>query len=109
MSPALIQSTVGDVENFEVVVQQGEQLCHWYRDNDNPALEWRSGRCFAQGATSAPALIQSSFGDIGNFEVVVQQGEQLCHWYRDNDDPALEWRSGRCFGSAWAVSLDNPK
>jgi hypothetical protein len=41
------------------------------------------------------SFIQSTFrrGDNhGNFEAVVVEGDQLWHWFRDNQDPALPWR-----------------
>ena len=45
------------------------------------------------GLRSAPAFIQSNFGkDIGkngNFEVLVRQGNQLCHWWRRNTESQI--------------------
>lgn len=39
-----------------------------------------------------PALIQSTFGTKGNFELVVPHpGGGISHYYRDNDKPSLPW------------------
>ncbi len=29
--------------------------------------------------------------------MVVQDGRELCHWYRDHDDAGLLWKPERCF------------
>jgi hypothetical protein len=45
-------------------------------------------------------LIQSTFGRIGNFEVVVpRRGGGLKHHWRDNDSLGLPWRAPAGFGS----------
>ena len=96
----------GQHGNFEVVVQKGDQLCHYWRNNTwNPkkGYEWNGPtQCFGENIRSAPALIQSDFIEkgarYGNFEVLVQQGDQLCHWYRNNADCTGTWRGSQCFG-----------
>lgn len=63
------------------------------------------GRLFKVNATG-PALIRSSFGQNGNFEVVVPQWvvnpqtQTLCHYYRNNDTspPGDRWHKTVCFG-----------
>ena len=64
---------------FPILAVQTDILCHFYRDNDHGA-QWK-GPTFCLSPTqfgfnvndytSAPALIKSSFGDHGDFEVVV--------------------------------------
>jgi hypothetical protein len=96
-APALIQSTFGTRGSFEVVVQLDDQFCHYYRINDRrkgvDGFRWDKSECKGDNITSAPALIQSTFGtgDIKNFEVVVQQGDKLSHWFRDNDMQGFPW------------------
>jgi hypothetical protein len=90
-NPALIQSSFGQANrNFEVVVNiVGGGLEHWWRNNDNTPYQWLRGGTFGIAGTSYgnPALIQSSSGIKGNFEVVVGKGlDGLEHWWRDNDD-----------------------
>lgn len=43
------------------------------------------------GATGDPALIQSTRGDKGNFEMLVPEGRQIAHYTRDNDRPGTPW------------------
>jgi len=50
-----------------------------------------------RGSTS---LIQSTFGQRGNFEVVVPApGGGLAHYWRDNDDPLLPWHGPNMFAT----------
>jgi hypothetical protein len=165
---ALIQSTFGRQGNFELLVPQGNQLVHYFRDNDASALPWiKSGsqpvvpaggggviqnsptavsliqsnfkgngvtgnleaivrmtpvldpsgagdfldayffdsgkrqwngpftvtvnNVPISGVTGDPALVQSNFGQQGNFELLVPQGNQLVHYFRNNDAPGLPW------------------
>lgn len=97
-APAMIQSTFGNVGNFEVVVKEGTQLRHYWRDNDHPNKPWHRGVLFGKGVSSAPALIQSNYGYVGNFEVVVREGSRLRHYWRDNDHPDKPWHQGNLFG-----------
>ena len=98
-APAMIQSSFGNMGNFEVVVKEGEQLRHYWRNNDASGLPWNRGVLFGSNVDSAPAMIQSNFGNMGNFEVVVKEGEQLRHYWRNNDASGLPWNSGVLFGS----------
>jgi hypothetical protein len=45
-----------------------------------------------RGVTGDPALIQSTRGDNGYFEMLVPQGRKLVHYVRDNDLPFSPWR-----------------
>src|SRR6516164_4850263 len=104
-SPALIRSNFGVVGNFEVVVKKGDQFCHYWRDND--AGGWHFTVCRGQGVASAASLIQSSYGNQGDFEVVFRTTNgQLCHYYRDNDDieHGLPWNFTGCFGAGTVSS-----
>ena len=85
MAKNLIQSSFGQQNrNFEVVFRNAQgNLEHWVRPNDNPPYQWNRGGTFGTPGTSYgnPALIQSSFGRNGNFEVVVNiGGGVLEHW-----------------------------
>jgi photosystem II stability/assembly factor-like uncharacterized protein len=51
-----------------------------------------------RGVTGDPVLIQSTWGNQGNFELLVPQGNVIRHYVRDNDAPALSWRFLREFG-----------
>lgn len=91
----IIQSRFGapPIYNFEVIVQEGANLVHYYRDNSNPQGDWQKGRVITDDATGPGSLIQSDFGGAaqGNFEVVVPEGSKLVHYYRDNRFPAGPW------------------
>ena len=50
------------------------------------------------GVTGDPVLIQSSWGDQGNFELLVPQGEMIRHYFRNNDEPTPSWHFLREFG-----------
>jgi M6 family metalloprotease-like protein len=44
-----------------------------------------------EGVTGDPVLIQSNYGTIGNYEMIVPQGSRLVHYWRNNDDPLYAW------------------
>lgn len=98
-APAMIQSNFGQMGNFELVVREGNKLRHYWRDNDAPGLSWHKGALFGDNVNSAPALIQSNYGFVGNFEVVVREGDKLRHYWRNNDTPGFPWNMGDLFGS----------
>jgi M6 family metalloprotease-like protein len=52
------------------------------------------------GATGVPAVIQSDYGDYGNTEMLVPEGDKLVHYWRANDDPARPWNRGASIGFA---------
>jgi hypothetical protein len=43
------------------------------------------------GFGGQPALIQGSFGLRGNFELLLLQGFEIVHFWRDNDAPGTPW------------------
>jgi hypothetical protein len=109
----LIQSNLGSGShgNFEIVVQEGPNLVHYFHDNSNVTLPWERGQTIATGVTGPGSIIQSNFGSTshGNFEVVVEgerasvqvgaivQGgaaidQNLVHYFHDNSDVTLPWQ-----------------
>ena len=97
---SIIQSSFGsgDHGNFEVVVplmQPGghAELWHFFRDNSNIDNDWKVGlRITEEGdhVVGPASIIQSSFGEENNFEVVVpllgsNRHAELWHFFRDND------------------------
>jgi hypothetical protein len=100
----LIQSTFGDARNgnFELVTREGSNLVHYYRDNSKPTGAWQKGRVITAAATGEGQIIQSKFGapPIANFEVIVQEGANLVHYYRDNTNPTGPWLKGKVITAA---------
>ena len=98
--PGFIQSNYGAPGNFEVVfVTSDGVLNHWWRNNESPALPWSFGASFASGiALGGASLIQSHYGEQGNFELVaVLTTGQMQHFWRDNDAGEV-WHAGEVFG-----------
>jgi len=50
------------------------------------------------GVTGNPVLLQSNWGNRGNFELLVPQGKIIKQYFRNNDDPALAWHFIQAFG-----------
>src|ERR1700732_3997316 len=101
----LIQSTYNTPKypgNFEAVVLEkggpnGKQLVHYWRDSTNPKLPWYRGPVISTTATSAGSLIQSTYGVpkyTGNFELLVLEGKNVVHYWRDNSNPNNTWYKG---------------
>jgi hypothetical protein len=99
---SFIQSTYGTPNspgNFEAVLLQGKNLVHYYRDNTNGgSKKWSRTTVISSKATGPGSIIQSSYSTPyapGNFEVVVLEGNNLVHYYRDNSSKGKEaWRGG---------------
>jgi len=112
----LIQSNFGSPGNLEVAARSGDRLVTFWRDS-GPSFAWHGpypvavegagGGCGRQpvtGVVGNPVLIQSKFGQRGNFELIVPLAAGgLAHYFRDNDDPALPWRAAPIVGQGAGV------
>lgn len=89
---SLIQSNFGLPGNLEVVaVNSSNQLVHFWRDS-GPSFAWSGPFVIANGVRGVPGIVQSRFGIMGNFEVVVPSlTGGLLHFWRNNDVPGLPW------------------
>lgn len=101
---SLIQGNFGVTGNLELVAVEGRQLVHHWRDDDTNG-RWQA-RTLLPGSLAVGqdvALLQSSHGARGNYEVVaplaVAGGGGLAHWSRDNDAAGLPWSPPTTFGS----------
>lgn len=102
---SLIQSDFGGGAhgNFEAVVQEGDTLVHWWRDNASDGFFWKRGQVIVpSGVLGAGAIIQSDFGagSHKNFEVLVpiRGGDgraELWHFFHENSNVANPWRRGQ--------------
>ena len=102
---ALIQSNFNEPGNLEAIVQftpafdspGGDTLAFYFRDSKT--LQWSQPDFFRvdgqpiTGVTGKPALIQSTLGGKGNFELLVPKGDRVVHYFRDNDAGFL-WQKG---------------
>jgi hypothetical protein len=97
---SLIQSDFGgDHGNFEAVVRVGNDLWHYFRDNQHRFQPWTQTKRVALGTVAGPgAILQSTLAsaDHGNFEVVVPLfgpagRTELWHFFRDNANPGGDW------------------
>jgi hypothetical protein len=80
---------------FEVVVPEGNELVHYWRDNSS----WYQGQSIpAQNANAmGPAcIIQSSFGNsngsYGDLEVAALDGNRLIHYWNTTDEFGLDYQ-----------------
>jgi hypothetical protein len=84
----IIQSRIRDGRhgNFEVVVCEGKQLVHYWKDNSDLASPWRRGQIITTKATDAGCILHGSFGSVGNFEVIVpEENQTLSHYWNVNE------------------------
>jgi hypothetical protein len=103
---SFIQSTYGTPSspgNFEAVLLQGNNLVHYYRDNTSSGSQkWNRTKVISSKATAPGSIIQSSYNtpySPGNFEVVVLEGHNLVHYYRDNSS-----KGGQTWGGGTVVT-----
>lgn len=92
----IIQSTLGPKgNNFEVVVLEGKNIVHYSHDNslNNPPCPRVD--VVTDQATGPASFIQSTFKGTptspGNFELVVPEGSNLVHYWRDNSATPPLW------------------
>jgi hypothetical protein len=96
----LLQANYGSPGNLEVVAREGDRLVFYWRSGQAP-FGWNGPFPIpgATGVTGTPALIQSTHGVQGNFELVVPlAGGGMAHFWRNNDDPTLPWSGPTKFG-----------
>ena len=87
----MIQGNFGDRGNFELVVREGNKLRHYWRANDASGYPWHKGDIFSDHITFQPSLIQSNFGDRGNFELLTIHGNCFTHFWRNNNSSGYPW------------------
>jgi hypothetical protein len=90
--------------NFEAVVRMtpildfegtNSYLAHYWFDTTT--LRWNGPNTIVAdgqeiiGVNGPPTIIQSSFGNAGNLEVLVPLGGRVAHLWRDNDAPGFPW------------------
>jgi hypothetical protein len=81
----LIQSNYGSPGNLELVARAGDGLHFFWRDS-GPGFRWNGPHRIATGAGGNPVLIQSRFGQKGNFELVYPDRERgIRFMWRNND------------------------
>jgi hypothetical protein len=107
-APALIQSDLGEHNNFEVVVpiKKGDrvELWHYFRNHSLPGRPWVPGKRVTRDGDHVEwgaSLIQSSLPGDGhhNLEVVVPLRAaggrvELHHFFHDSSNIASEWQYG---------------
>jgi hypothetical protein len=106
--PSLVQSRLGagpmpengQGELHYVGAGWDGQLHHYRRPAGGG---WQLAGSFGQGITSAPCLIEGTFGTgnesrVGNFELCVAAGDQVQHWWRHNASLG-PWVQSAVFGA----------
>ena len=104
----MIQSNFGG-GNLELIARVGDRLHFFFRES-NPPFNWGGPFEIASGAMGNPVVIQSSFGETGNFELVYPSVDGgLNFMWRNNDDPNRPWsgvfRFGQEVGRVDAITL----
>jgi hypothetical protein len=96
---SLVQGNAGERGNVDLVIRAGSRLGHCWR-GPSPDGQWQGVSWFADGTAGNPSIVQSDYGRIGNFELVVPcMSGGVAHCWRDNDDPGRPWIEGEIFGT----------
>ena len=107
---ALIQGRFGTKGNFELVVPLTTGgIAHYWRDNDG-SMAWNGPTVFGTSADqiNGVALLQSTFGNPGNLEVIATAGsnvnQSLLHFWRDNSG----WHGPTTVPLPWSSNSTGP-
>jgi hypothetical protein len=93
---SLIQRSAGHMGgDLEALARVGDRLAHFRREEG----KWKEPLYIGSGIVGRPAMIQSRFGRMGNYEVVVPVSGGLAFYRRQNDDPSMPWSSPVFFGA----------
>jgi hypothetical protein len=87
-TPVLLQSRNGHQGNFELLVPLASGgLAHFFRDNDAPGVPWHGPAVVLDPGTHYldVSMIQSSFGDGHNLEVVATGTANLTFFFREQN------------------------
>jgi hypothetical protein len=96
----LIQSNYGRTGNLEVLAIDETGTMDFFWREDAAPFTWHGPFQIATGLRGTPSLIQSNFGDQGNFEVVAPHADGgLAFFWRDNDG-GMNWQGLFRFGDA---------
>lgn len=110
--PSLVQSRLGVLRMWENGAENGTGEFHYVGTTATGTMEhwaflgssWTRLAVFGQDVTSAPCLIEGSYGmadesGIGNFELCVAVGQRIEHWWRHNGSQG-SWIRSAIFGDA---------
>jgi hypothetical protein len=105
---ALMQSTLDQGGNLEVILRVGDKLAHYWRPLQGDM--WHGPVFFFSGAAGIPGFIQGTNGEPGDFELLTPvKGGGIAHLSRDNRSAYRPWAISsyidRIGAPAEAVSL----
>jgi len=97
---SFIQSNFGNPGNLEVIARSDDRLRFFFRTgSESSNFTWNGpfpiivDEAEVTGISGNPVLIQSRFGNQGNFELIVPRFDSgFDHYFRDNDDSNLPWK-----------------
>jgi hypothetical protein len=87
-TPTLVQSRNGHQGNFELLVPLASGgLAHFFRDNDTPGFPWHGPTMILDPKTQYldASMIQSSYGDGHDLEVIATLSSSLTFFFRDQN------------------------
>ena len=95
--PACLIQSDFEKSNLEALIMEGNQLVHYWRTSV-PDFRWHRGAVVCDGVTGPATMLQSEFRadkkHHGNFEVLVLQGNNIVHYWRDNSATNKPWKRG---------------
>jgi hypothetical protein len=96
---SLVQGSLGDQGNLELVMRVQEKLGHYWR-RPSPKSPWQGPRWFAHDISGNPSFIQADDGLGGSFELVVPHiSGGVAHYRRNNYQATRPWMLCAVFAS----------
>jgi hypothetical protein len=93
MVESAARSNTNDPGNFEALIPEGSNLVHYWRNNSDPNLPWASTVVVSSNSSGAASIAMAGYGSLGypNLEALVQEGNTVYHYTRNNQVPNTPW------------------
>jgi hypothetical protein len=80
--------------NLEVLIPEGNNLVHYWRDNSASGFPWKRSVVVSSNSSGAASFLLGGYGDPHkpNFEALVQENNTVFHYWRDNTSDSPTWK-----------------
>jgi hypothetical protein len=88
------RANIKDPGNLEALIPEGRNLVHYWRDDSAAGMPWHRDVVVSSNCSGPASLVEGGYGDPAkpNFEALVQEGNTVFHYWRDNSGSSPTWK-----------------